>query len=104
MRETLPEAVEQGAHLTRHRGYRRVVAHRAGGFGLQLGDHLEHGLAFFARKAIQLLIAAQFVSRQRLGRQRRIDQIRFEIAHTGAQPIAIRCALAINLVDVRIVQ
>ena len=99
LRERLAEVVVERAMLLREHRHRGVIAHRAGGFLLGLGQHAQDGFAFLARKVEQLLVAPQGGRLHRLGRERGVDQVLFQVLHAALEPALERRAAAIDAVD-----
>ncbi len=99
LRERLAEIiVERAAVLAQHR-HRGVIAHRAGGFLLGLGEWAQDLLHFLGAELEQLVIAAQGALVERLLDQRRIDQLGLQVGHALLQPLLVGCAAAVDAVD-----
>ncbi len=90
LRERLAEVVVQRpGELAQHR-HRGVVAHRAGGFLLGLGERAQHLLDLFGAELEQLVVAAQGLLGERLLDQRRVDQLGLQVGHALVQPLLVR--------------
>ena len=105
LRERLAEIiVERSAVLAQHR-HRGVIAHRAGGFLLGLGQRAQDLLDFLGAELEQLVVAAQGALVEGLFHQRRIDQLGLQVGHALLQPLLVRRAATVDAVDgVRIEQ
>jgi len=99
LRERLAEAVVQRPYLLRQRRHRHVVAHRADGFLLGLGQRPQHVLALLARELEQFLKARQCVALERRISEVGIDELAVQVGHALLEPALVRRAAAVDGID-----
>ncbi len=104
LRKLLPEIIERRADFFRQHRHRCVVTHRADRLHLGLGEHGDNLAQLLARQVEHLLIAGENIRLHRLGRRRRIDQLRVQVANTFLQPFLVRRTRFQNVVDLIVVE
>ncbi len=98
LREGLAEiVVQRAAALAQHR-HRRVIAHRASGFLLGLGQRTQHLLHFLAAELVELVVAAQGAFVEGFLHQRRVDQFGLQVGHALLQPLLVRRTATVDAV------
>ena len=100
LRERLAEIVVQRPHLLAQHRHRHVVAHRADGFLLGLGERAQHLLALLAGELEQLLEAAQRLAR-RTARRPATDRSARSAGRSrpACSQLLVRRARAVDAVD-----
>ena len=99
LRERLAEVVVQRPGLAAEHCHRGVVAHRAGGFLLGLGQRAQDLLHFLGAELEQLVVAAQGLLAEGFFHQRRVDQLGLQVGHALLQPLLVGRTRTVDAVD-----